>query len=126
MNQEENVASQAEHKHTLVPILIRNPDLFLYASRADIVVAHRCSSCSHTEPSPGWDGEERIRRNELCECCDGIVERTSFVGSQDMGRFQSIRIIYYYECKKCGHKQYYYNDEEEERIRRDELRKRLM
>jgi hypothetical protein len=99
-----------KHKHTLIPIMIRNPDLYFMASRDDIVVAWRCATCPHVEPSPGWDGQHRIRRDKLCECCDSPVEKTSAVSAQDMPSGQPRRVIFYYKCTKCGHTQYYYED----------------
>jgi len=99
-----------EHTHTLEPVLIRNPDLYYLASREDIVVARRCAACPHVEPSLGWNGKQRVRRNELCEHCDGRVEGTSAYAAQDMGRGPR-RVIRYYQCVDCGHTQYYFKDD---------------
>ena len=93
------------HEHQLEAILIRNPDMFLYASREDIVVAWRCTTCPHVKPSQGWDGASRIRRNELCECCDGLVEKSGEFITQYFERDQS-RLIEYCRCTECNHKQY--------------------
>ena len=104
----------SKHEHILSPILIPNPDLYYMASRDDVVAAWRCATCPHVEPSPGWDGQKRIRRNEICECCDGPVEKTSAVAAQDMGQSQPRRVIYFYKCAKCEHKQYYFKDDPKE------------
>ena len=104
-------SKQSDHKHTLSSILIRNPDRYYMASRDDIVTAWRCTTCPHVEPSSGWDGQERIRRNELCECCDGSVEKTKAVSFQDMGRSQPRRTVNFYECIKCGHTQYFFKED---------------
>jgi len=113
MSEAENLALQTEHEHAFEPILLSNPDLFFRAYRGDIVIGYRCTSCPHIESSQGWNGEERIRRNELCECCDGVVEKKKGCWeAQDMGRFAPTRVIYQYKCKDCGHEQYYYEDED--------------
>ena len=104
----------SKYEHILRPILVRNPDLFYRAYRDDVVTAWQCTSCPHIEISPGWDGQKRIRRNELCECCDGPLEKTDAVEAQDAGQFQPRRIIYYYRCTNCGHTQYYFEDERKE------------
>ena len=104
-------SKKAKHEHTLAPILDRNPDWYYMASREDVVTAWQCTTCPHVESSPGWDGQKRIRRNELCECCDGPVEKTSATAAQDMPIGQPRRVIDFYECTKCGHEQYYFKDD---------------
>ena len=100
----------ADHEHTLTPVLIRNPDQYYMASRDDIVVAWRCTTCPHIQASPGWNGQKRIRRNELCECCDAPVKETTAVAAQDMPEGQPRRVVYFYKCTKCGHQQYYFEE----------------
>jgi len=96
-----------EHEHTLEPVRIPNPDRYFLASREDIVLGHQCTACLHVESSPGWDGNQRIHRDELCERCDGPVKQIPRYEAQDMGRGPS-RVISYYQCTVCGHEQYYF------------------
>ena len=97
-----------DHEHVFEPQFIRNPDPFFRAYRGDVLIGYGCTFCSVEQPSSGWDGSKRIRRNELCEVCDGPVEKTDGVEAQDLGRFQDPRTIYFYQCKNCEHSQYYF------------------
>jgi len=106
---EEFFASKSdEHEHVFRSICIRNPDAFFRAFRGDVLCGKQCIACAYYEQSPGWDGSKRIRRNELCEVCDGPVEKTDSTETQEIGIFIDPRIIYYYKCQNCGHRQYYF------------------
>ena len=94
-----------KHEHTLEPVMVPNPDRYIFAYHGEVLTGYKCTTCPYREVSLGWDGQQRIRRNELCECCDGALKRSDAHDVQDMGRGQT-RVVGYLDCARCGHRQY--------------------